>query len=276
MGKILTSALFGLYLLAMVAAAWWPFDFSFSAWSANHIEDFEPMRLMQRWRLEGDMLKLALFIPVGMFFAMAWGSAGSAGKMAGRAVGLGVGLSVVIQAGRCFLPGHIPSVSDVVMNTTGAFLGAAVIFLHEFPRRSLLALVVACVLIFVLAATWPCRFSLQAATGTALTSRLEWSPFAEAFSMGMLRERALNIAVMLPLGLLAATYALRKDRVGQALRFATLVGFASSLSVELLQCFLPHRTPSLSDLSLNTLGTLLGAVMAVGLERWTAIRQPKP
>jgi len=94
--------------------------------------------------------------------------------------------------------------------------------------------------------------------------------------MGMLRERALNIAVMLPLGLLAATYALRKDRVGQALRFATLLGFASSLSVELLQCFLPHRTPSLSDLSLNTLGTLLGAVMAVGLERWTAIRQPKP
>ena len=276
MRKFFIYALFALYLFAMLAAAWWPFDFSFSAWSGIQLEDFQPMRLTQRWRVERDMLKLALFIPVGIFLAMAWGAKEPARKKLGRAVGLGIGLSVLMQVGRCFLPGHFPSVSDVVMNATGVLLGASVIYLHQISRRVLWLLLVFCVLLFCLAATWPCRFSWQAATGINLTSRLEWSPFQGHFSVGILRERALNGLIMLPLGLLAATYALRKDRVGRALLFTTLLGLGSSLSVESLQCFLPHRTPSVSDLLLNTLGTLIGGVMAVGIERWAAVRHPTP
>ena len=276
MRKNLTVTLFVLYLLAMVAAAWWPFDFSVSAGAGVRVEDFNPLRLTQRWRMEKDMLKLALFIPVGIFLVMAWGPAGSSAKKLARAVGLGVGLSVVMQLGRGFLPGHYPSVSDLVMNATGVCIGAAVIYLHQLPRKILLTLLVFCVLLFCLAATWPGRFSWQAATGTALTSRLEWSPFQGHFSVGILRERALNGLIMLPLGLLAATYALRKDRVGRALLFTTLLGLGSSLSVESLQCFLPHRTPSVSDLLLNTAGTLIGGVMAVGIERWAAVRHPAP
>jgi VanZ family protein len=71
--------------------------------------------------------------------------------------------------------------------------------------------------------------------------------------------------MMMPLGLLAGTYALRTRPIGRALLWATLLGFGSSVSVEFLQCFLPYRTPSLSDISLNTLGTLAGAVVAVYL-----------
>jgi glycopeptide antibiotics resistance protein len=274
MRKNLTSPVFFLYLLAVVAATWWPFDFRVPAGPGIYVEDFRPTRLVQRWRVEKDMLKLALFIPVGIFLAMAWGAKGSSWKMLGRALVLGAGLSVLLQVGRYFLPGHFPSISDVVMNISGVLLGASVIYLHRFPRRILLMLLMACVLCFGLAATWPCRFSWQAATGTALTDRLEWSPFQGNFSMGVLRERALNGLIMLPLGLLAATYALRKDRLDRALLFTVLLGFGSSLSVELLQCFLPYRTPSISDLLLNTLGTLLGGVMAVGIERWSAVRHP--
>lgn len=274
MRKNLTAALFVLYVLVMVVAAWWPFDFSFPAGSITYIESFQPMRLAQRWRLESDMLKLALFIPVGIFLAMAWGSEGSSWQKLGRAFGLGVGLSIVLQIGRYFLPGRIPSLSDVVMNTAGVLLGTLVIYLHRFPRWVLLLLLVACVLCFGVAATWPCHFTWQAAKGITLTSRLEWSPFQGNFSMGILRERALNGLIMLPLGLLAATYALRKGSMGRALLFTTLLGFGSSLSVELLQCFLPYRTPSMSDLLLNTLGTLLGGVMAVGIERWSTVRHP--
>ncbi len=230
------------------------------------------MRLLSRWRVEKDMLKLAVFIPVGIFLVIAWSSSGAAWQRMARAVGWGAALSVVLQIGRCFLPGHVPSFSDAVMNTAGVLLGAAVIFLHELPRRILGVLLVVCVLTFVLAATWPCHFSWWAASGTTLTSRLEWSPLQGNFSMNLLRERALNGLIMLPLGLLAATYALRKDSGARVLVFATALGFGSSLTVEVLQCFLPHRTPSVSDLLLNTLGTLLGAVMAVGIARWAAIR----
>ena len=276
MRQKLTTALFVLYLLAMVATAWWPLDFHFSAGSGNPVEGFQPMRLAQRWRLESDILKLSLFIPVGNLPDHGVGPAiaGSPWKMSARAVGLGVGLSVLIQVGRCFLPGHVPSIADVVMNTAGVFLGAAGIYLHHLPRRVLLVLVVACVLFFGLAATWPCRFTWKAASKAALAQRIEWSPFEEGFSMGAPRERALNGLMMLPLGLLGATFALRRDRVRRALVFTTLLGFGSSLSVELLQCFLPYRTPSLSDILLNTLGTLCGGVMAVGIERWAAVRPP--
>jgi VanZ family protein len=74
--------------------------------------------------------------------------------------------------------------------------------------------------------------------------------------------------MMMPLGLLAATYAIRSRTTRPALIYATLLGLCSSVSVELLQCFLPNRTPSLSDISLNTLGTFAGAVVAILLERW--------
>jgi VanZ family protein len=60
--------------------------------------------------------------------------------------------------------------------------------------------------------------------------------------------------MMMPLGLLAAAFALRNRSVQQAIIYTTQLGFASSVSVELLQCFLPDRTPSLSDVLLNTNG----------------------
>jgi len=274
MRKILSSSLFVLYLLTMVAATWWPFDFSFSAWSGNHIEGFQPMRITQRWWLEKDVLKFAMFIPVGIFLVIVWCPPLPSWKMLRRAFFFGVGLSVMMQVGRCFLSGRLVEVDDLLMNTAGVLLGASVIYFHHAPRRVLLLLTVSCVFCFVLAATWPCRFSWQAASRAALAQRFEWSPFQGGFSLGILRERALNGLMMLPLGLLGATYALRKDRVSRALLFTALLGFGSSLSVELLQCFLPYRTPSLSDLLLNTLGTLLGGVIAVGLERWRADQLP--
>lgn len=80
-----------------------------------------------------------------------------------------------------------------------------------------------------------------------------------------------------PLGFLLALSWLRgmggprSGSPARALGFATLAGTALSLAMEALQTFLPSRVPSNVDFGLNALGSLLGAALAVGLERFGAI-----
>jgi VanZ family protein len=268
MRKNLICTLFAVYFLTLLIAEWWPFNFRYPSGAKSPIESYEPMLDRHRWHLEKDVLKLAVFIPIGIFFVVAGSSRLAAWRVIARAVLIGAGLSILMQAGHCFLPGRSVGLTDVVMNTSGALLGASVVFFPALSRRILAGLTLACVLCFVLAATWPCRFSLEAASIASLSARVEWSPFQGDFSFETLRERALNGLMMMPLGLLGATYALRNSAVRRALIFTTLLGLGSSVWVELLQCFLPDRTPSLSDISLNTLGTLAGGIVAVYLDRW--------
>src|SRR5205085_8709354 len=52
----------------------------------------------------------------------------------------------------------------------------------------------------------------------------------------------------------------------------TLIGFALSLSIELLQRYvIPGRFPSTGDICFNTLGTLLGALIG---SRWRLLIHP--
>ncbi|MDM0038890.1 VanZ family protein [Variovorax sp. J22G21] len=85
---------------------------------------------------------------------------------------------------------------------------------------------------------------------------------------------AINIAGYVPLGFLAALTVLRTRAAASGARAvlrATLAGAAISFAMETLQSYLPARIPSNVDFGFNTAGTLLGAVLAVGLERMGAI-----
>lgn len=265
-------ALFAVYFLTLLTAVWWPINFHLPADSKPYFETFDPMKLRSRWRLEKDVLKLAMFIPIGVLLVVLADPRSPKWKIISRAVLVGTGLSLLMQSGRYFLSDGTAGLADIVMNGAGAFLGAAVICFAHLSRRLLGWLTLACVLCFIVTATWPCRFTWAAATWETLSARVEWSPWGSGLSLGILRERALNGLMMMPLGLLAATYALRSGPVRRALIFATLLGLGGSVCVELLQCFLPYRTPSLSDVSLNTLGTLAGGVVAVYLDRWGTTR----
>ncbi|RZI95693.1 MAG: VanZ family protein [Variovorax sp.] len=95
-----------------------------------------------------------------------------------------------------------------------------------------------------------------------------WPKYWTGFDFGV------NVAGYVPLGFLAAIAVLR-TRPGaggvQAVLRATLVGGLISFAMETLQSYLPVRIPSNVDLGLNTLGALLGAVLAAALERFGAV-----
>lgn len=68
------------------------------------------------------LANVALFVPIGLLLAVAWPRWGL-----WRIVLIGAALSIVIETGQSFLPSRFPTVSDVLANTTGTLLGAAVV-----------------------------------------------------------------------------------------------------------------------------------------------------
>jgi VanZ family protein len=265
-------AIFVVYAVSLFLEAWWPFNFQFSLGvgepPVSRVELLPFGSLAQhRLDLETYARKLAAFIPVGAILAGAWVSQLKGRTILWRTLLVGAGLSGLIQLGRYFLPGHLARSDDVIVNAIGALIGASPVCFGYLSRRTLGKLTAACAACFLLAATWPWHFSLQAASIASLSRRFEWSPFRETLSLGLLRERALNGLMTLPLGLLCAAYMLRGGSGRQALKAAALLGLCCSASVEGLQCFLPHRVPSLPDICLNTLGAVAGGAVALYLER---------
>ncbi len=88
-------------------------------------------------------------------------------------------------------------------------------------------------------------------------------------------EFAINIAGYMPLGFLCAIAMLRARpdllRARHAITLATLTGVALSFAMETLQSYLPMRIPSNIDWGFNSLGALVGAVLAALLERFGAL-----
>jgi len=73
---------------------------------------------------------------------------------------------------------------------------------------------------------------------------------------------AINIVGYLPLGMLVTLSILGRTTSRWAALIATLIGAALSLTMETLQSYLPLRVPSNLDLLSNSLGALIGAVIA--------------
>lgn len=98
-----------------------------------------------------------------------------------------------------------------------------------------------------------------------------WAPWPKYWT-GF--DFAINVAGYVPFGFLCALAVLRTRRSASAWRVvlrATVAGAAIAFAMETLQSYLPVRIPSNVDLALNTTGTIIGAVLAAGLERLGAI-----
>ncbi len=97
-------------------------------------------------------------------------------------------------------------------------------------------------------------------------------------------DLASNMAGYAPLGFLLALALQRSGARAAAapnrsLALAVAAGALLSFSMEALQTYLPRRVPSNLDFGLNVLGTMAGALLALGLERtggiahWSRFRQ---
>jgi VanZ family protein len=75
-------------------------------------------------------------------------------------------------------------------------------------------------------------------------------------------DLATNVLAYVPLGLLVHRFLLTKAWGGAAAAFTVAAAFLLSLSMELLQAYLPTRTQSEFDLLMNTLGGALGVIAA--------------
>lgn len=102
---------------------------------------------------------------------------------------------------------------------------------------------------------------------------LPWPRYWTAFDL------VANLLGYIPLGALIFGSRVRGGSRGlPAFRQALACGVGLSLTMELLQNFLPHRVPSNLDLATNGFGTLIGAALGWrihrrgGVERWQAAR----
>ena len=101
------------------------------------------------------------------------------------------------------------------------------------------------------------------------------TPWHDVYSRSFWLDALANLLGFIPLG--AVVYSLLRRlqglRYGHAAVAAALSGFLLSLTIELIQVWLPARASSLLDLTLNTVGTVAGIAIMCFLFGWQKRKQ---
>lgn len=133
----------------------------------------------------------------------------------------------------------------------------------DFMRPKRPATVIPWLLLGVLAliaygSLYPFNFKPDAIDGTVLDAlkRLSWARAGRG-------DRIANVLLYLPAGFCLALWLNIYCRRRIAVPIATVLGTLLSLCIEVAQVYVSARVPSLTDLVLNSLGTLLGATAGI-------------
>jgi VanZ family protein len=118
----------------------------------------------------------------------------------------------------------------------------------------ILWLLLGVVALIIYGSLYPFHFKADAFEGNLLAAlgQLSWARAGRG-------DRISNVLLYLPLGFCLFLSLNRRYRRRASLLLATLLGSALSLGMELAQVYVSVRVPSLTDLSLNAAGTLIGA-----------------
>jgi hypothetical protein len=97
-----------------------------------------------------------------------------------------------------------------------------------------------------------------------------WNEFRNDW--GYWQDAGINVGGFIPLGFFFCAYFSAVWKVKRATWLTIVLGFAVSLTIEMLQSFLPTRDSGMTDVINNTFGTALGAILCAWSmkHRWLA------
>jgi glycopeptide antibiotics resistance protein len=214
---------------------------------------------------------IAYFIPAGVLLAAIRRPDGSQRFPLGVVLLFGLGLTASIELMQIFIQSRFADSTDILTGTLGVYLGWCLLKLAQYENsRRTLTIRFTCLVIWSLvlvAIHWfPYQFSTESDYLTQRWDQFNWMPFLE-YQSGNYLSSFNNI---LEKTLLFVPFGMLLERALPAL----LLGLVFSIMIEAGQFFIPARSPGITDPIIETVGSVIGAIGATRLQRFTRRETP--
>ena len=144
------------------------------------------------------------------------------------------------------------------------------LFTKHFFRRIITVLLFSYSILILYGTLKPFNFTVNSKILATRSEPIEWVPFSYVCpSCGYnIKNKVINLFMLIPFGFLLLIQCNHFRQIIHKLLLTTVTGFCLSLSIEVTQYFLPQRTPSMSDVLMNSIGAWIGAVIALAFIKW--------